>query len=107
MPCDLQRASFNGGRRCEMTTVSHEPSGIVQEKRRWSLQLLVPEMWASLAIVVMWLSVLFDAVFGPDIVNHSAGGDSSTVPSAVAVALFAFLATWVVARYGFRRERKD
>jgi uncharacterized membrane protein (DUF485 family) len=59
-------------------------------------------MWASLAIIVIWLSVLFDAVFGPDIVNTSAGGDSSTVPSAVAVALFAFLATWVVARYGFR-----
>ena len=89
-----------------MTTISHEPSGVVQKKQRWSLQLLVPEMWASLAIIVIWLSVLFDAVFGPDIVNTSAGGDSSTVPSAVAVALFAFLATWVVARYGFRHERK-
>jgi hypothetical protein len=64
-------------------------------------------MWASLAIGVMWLAVLFSAIFGPDIVNTSAGGDSSTVPSAVAVALFAFLATWPVARYGFRRERQD
>jgi hypothetical protein len=90
-----------------MATISHDPSGVVQEKRRFSLQLFVPEMWAALAIVVMWLSVLFDAVFGPDIVNTSAGGDSSTVPSAVAVALFAFLGTWVVARYGFRHERKD
>jgi hypothetical protein len=84
-----------------MSTISHEPSGLLQE-----LQLLVPEMWTSLAIIVIWLSVLFDAVFGPDIVNHSAGGDSSTVPSAVAVALFASLATWVVA-HGFRRERKE
>lgn len=90
-----------------MTTISHEPSTVVQEKRRGSLQLLVPEMWASLAIIVIWLSVLFDAVYGPDIVNSSAGGDHSTVPSAVAVALFAFLATWVVARYGFRHERKE
>ena len=56
---------------------------------------------------LLWLAVLFDAVFGPDIVNHSAGGDSSTVPSAVVVALFAFLATWVVAWFGFRRDRKD
>jgi multisubunit Na+/H+ antiporter MnhF subunit len=64
-------------------------------------------MWASLAIIVMWLAVLFDAVWGPDIVTRGAGGDSSVVPSAVALALFAFLGTWVVARYGFRRERKD
>jgi hypothetical protein len=56
---------------------------------------------------VMWLAVLFDAIFGPDIVNRSAGGDFSTVPSAVVVALFAFLGTWVVARYGFRHDRKD
>jgi uncharacterized membrane protein (DUF485 family) len=107
MPCGIPDATVTGGRRCEMSTISHEPSGVVQEKRRWSLQLLVPEMWASLAIIVIWLSVLFAAVFGPNIVNTSAGGDSSTVPSAVAVALFAFLATWVVARYGFRQERNE
>jgi hypothetical protein len=90
-----------------MSTIPHEPSGVVQQKNRWSLQLLVPEMWAALAIVVMWLAVLFSAVFGPNIVNTSAGGDTSSVPSAVVVALFAFLATWVVARYGFRHERKE
>jgi hypothetical protein len=45
-------------------------------------KLSVPEMWASLAIVVMWLSVLFDAIFGPDIVDSTAGGDNSSVPSA-------------------------
>jgi hypothetical protein len=96
-----------GGRRYEMATISHEPSGVVREKQRRSLQFLVPEMWAALAIVVMWLSVLFDAIFGPDIVNTTAGGDSSTVPSAVVVALFAFFATWVVAKFGFRRSGRD
>jgi hypothetical protein len=90
-----------------MSTVSHEPSRIAPEKWVGTLRLLGPEAWASLAIVVMWLSVLVSAIWGPDIVDSSAGGDHSTVPSAVAVALFAFLATWVVARYGFRRERKD
>jgi hypothetical protein len=64
-------------------------------------------MWAALAIVVIWLAVLFAAVFGSDIINSSAGGDASTVPSAVAVALFASLATWPVAKYGFGRGRKD
>jgi hypothetical protein len=39
--------------------------------------------------------------------TKGAGGDSSTIPSAVALALFAFLGTWVVAKYGFRHERKD
>ncbi|HSB38905.1 MAG TPA: hypothetical protein VLD13_07445 [Gaiellaceae bacterium] len=89
-----------------MSTISHEPSRAAEERKRWSVQLLVPEMWATLAIVVMWLAVLFSAIFGPNIVNTSAGGDTSSVPSAVVVALFAFLATWVVARYGFRHERK-
>ena len=88
-----------------MTTVSHEPSRSVQEQRRRP-EFLVPEMWASLTIMVMWLSVLVDAVFGPDIVTSGVAGDRSTVPSAVVVALFAFLATWVVARYGFGHERK-
>ena len=91
-----------------MTTVQHEP---VQDTQRWSLRLLVPEMWASLAIAVMWLAVLFDAIFGPDIVANSGtpGGTatSTTIPSAVVVALFAFLGTWVVARHGFGRERKE
>jgi hypothetical protein len=90
-----------------MSAISHEPSADAQNKRRWSLQLLVPEMWASLAIVAMWLTVLFDAVFGPNIVNNTAGGDFSSVPSAVVVAPFAFLGTWAVARYAFRQERKD
>ena len=85
-----------------MTSIPHE-----QPSRAWTLRLLVPEMWASLAIIVIWLAVLFDAVFGPNIVNNSAGGDFSSVPSAVVVAIFAFLGTWVVARYGFRRARKD
>ena len=87
-----------------MTTLSHEPPRALQEKPVWT-QFIVPEMWASLAISVVWLSVLFDAVFGPNIINSSAGGDSSVVPSAVVVALFAFLATWVIARFGFRRDR--
>jgi hypothetical protein len=90
-----------------MATIPHEPLRTVQEKRPLVLQLLVPEMWAALAIVVMWLAVLFDAIFGPDIVNSSAGGDTSAVPSAVAVALFAFLGTWAVARYAFRHGRRE
>ena len=91
-----------------MTTVSHEPSRAAQQKPRSSPQLLVPELWASVAIVVMWLAVVVDAIVGPDIVSTDASGRSSTtVPSAVAVALFAFLGTWVVAKYGFGHDRRE
>jgi hypothetical protein len=93
-------------RRCDVSTMTHGPSDLVPAKREWSLP-FVPELWASAAIAVMWLAVLFTALWGPDIVNTSAGGDSSTVPSVVPVAIFAFLATWVVAKYGFRRTPND
>lgn len=88
-----------------MATISHESSRAGEETRQWP-KLLVSEMWASLAIAVIWLSVLFAAVFGPDIVTRGVAGDSATIPSAVAVAPFAFFATWVVARHGFGRGRK-
>lgn len=63
----------------------------------------VPDMWTSLAISVIWLVVLVDALFGPDIVSSNAGG-FARIPSAIFVAFFAWLATWVVARHGFGRR---
>ena len=83
-----------------MTSILHEPTGV---QKTWT-QVLVPEMWASLAIIVIWLSVLLAAVWGPNITSTTPGGTDSSVPSAVALALFAFLGTWVVARYGFRKR---
>jgi hypothetical protein len=65
-------------------------------------------MWASLAIAAVWLTVLFDALFGPDFVSsNGAGTNTTTIPSAVIIALFAYLATRVIARYGFDRQRED
>lgn len=87
-----------------MTTIPHE-STLAGRSPSWSARLLVPEMWASLAIVAMWMSVLFTAIFGPNIETHGVAGDSTSIPSAVAVALFAFFGTWVVARNGFRHDR--
>ncbi len=90
-----------------MATLSHEPADALPDRQRWQLRLLVPEMWASLAIAVMWLSVLFDAVLGPDIVSITAGASVTRIPSAVAIAPFAYLATRVVAKYALGRPRKD
>ena len=89
-----------------MTTTSHEPTHLATERWRWS-NLLVTEMWASLAISVIWLTVLFDALFGPDIQTRGVAGDSAVIPSAVVISVFAFFATWVVARHGLRRDRAD
>jgi hypothetical protein len=81
-----------------MSTISHEGS-----KPQRANELIVRDTWAGLAISFMWLAVLFAAVFGPDILTTDAGGGSSRVPSAVAVALFAAIGTWMVAKYGFGR----
>jgi hypothetical protein len=48
----------------------------------------------------MWIVVLLDALFGPDFVTNSATS-STTIPSAIFVAVFAWLGTRVVAKYGF------
>jgi hypothetical protein len=84
-----------------MSTV-HTELPAATEARSWAERVLVREMWASLAIVAIWLSVLFDAIYGPDFVtSNAAGTTTTTIPSVVFVAVFAYLATRVVARYGF------
>ncbi len=65
------------------------------------------QMWAGLAIASMWLAVLFAAVFGPDLVSSNAGTSTTIIPSAVAVALFAAIATRGVAKYGFGGRSED
>jgi hypothetical protein len=90
-----------------MSTLS-EQSRTLSRPRRLPADLLLRNMWAGLAITVMWLAVLFDALFGPDIVSTSGGGtNTTTIPSAVAVALFAWLATKTVAKHGIRRSDND
>jgi hypothetical protein len=81
--------------------MSHGEPTALPEKGGWSVRLLVPEMWAALAITVMWLAVLFDAIFGPNFVSTSNDGNATTIPSAILLALFAYLGTRVVAKYGF------
>ena len=91
---------------CDMSTATPVAPRAASERPRWYAQVLVREMWASLAIVSMWLAVLFDALFGPNFVSSSsAGTNTTTIPSAIVVALFAYLGTRVVARYGFERSR--
>jgi len=88
-----------------MSAMSHEPSHVGREVR-WSSLRLVREMWASLAITAMWIAVFVTALWGPDAHFSSNDGSSSTIPSAVFVTFFAFLGTWVVAKYGLRQRQE-
>ena len=62
-------------------------------------------IWASIAISSMWVAVLFASVLGGDIVIDDAM-DHIVLPIGVPVAMFAFLATIVVAALGFRSDRE-
>jgi hypothetical protein len=93
-------------RSVNMSTVSHGSAPVARERPRWSAVRAVPEIWASLAITAMWIAVFVTAIWGPDARFNSVDGSSSTVPTAIFVTFFAFLGTWIVARYGFR-ERQE
>jgi hypothetical protein len=87
-----------------VATTTH-PSDVPAERRtfiRGSRDISV-----SLAIAVIWIVVLLVALFGPDIVSSNAGTSYTRVPSAVVVAFFAYLATHVVAKWGFSRAQDD
>ncbi|WP_151084084.1 hypothetical protein [Nocardioides cynanchi] len=61
-----------------------------------------PQLWGAVAIAVMWVAVLFVSVYGGDVTSVSTGAQSTTIPSAVFVSFFAFLATVSVAKRAFR-----
>ena len=86
-----------------MTTRMHEPSTDQPAGRDIASRLLVPDFWAALSIVVMWLAVLFDGIFGGDMTFGSSTG-VTTIPSAVMLALFAVIGTSAVAKRGFGRK---
>jgi len=90
-----------------MSTISHPPIDATSERRRWADYLLVAEMWASLAITAMWIAVAVAAAWAPDFASSTPGGTTTTIPSGIAVALFASIGTWAVAKYGFGRRDKE
>jgi hypothetical protein len=86
-----------------MTTTMKDQSTTRTTREGWAARVLVREMWATVAIVSMWVAVLFVGVHGGDMSFHNADSSSSTVPAVVGVALFAAFGTGSVAKRVFGR----
>jgi hypothetical protein len=71
------------------------------EQHDWFDVLKLRQVWASLAISMIWLAVMFSSIYSQTIVSNYG---QSTVPSGVVVAFFATIATWIVARYGLKER---
>ena len=89
-----------------MSSISHPPARAAQEQS-WASLFRLKEVWASLAITVMWIAVSVSAVWGPDLVGSSNDGNHTTIPSGIFVALFASVGTWAVAKYALGRAREE
>ena len=87
-----------------MTTTMQDQSPVRSPRAGWSSRILVRELWATVAIVAMWVAVLFVGVYGGEATFHSVDSSVSTVPSVIFVALFAAIGTASVAKRVFGRK---
>ncbi len=86
-----------------MSTLPHPPTRSFDE-HGWYAVLRLRDLWASVAISAMWIAVSVAAIWGPDLVSTSSDGNGTTIPSGVAVALFAMIGSWAVAKHAFGRR---
>jgi uncharacterized RDD family membrane protein YckC len=91
-----------------MTTVmTQEPSTDRPVRQGIAARLLVPGFWGAVSIVAMWLAVLFVGIFGGNMIFAGNGTGTTTIPSAVVLALFAVIGTSSIAKRVFGRRDVD
>jgi hypothetical protein len=83
-----------------------ESANLESRERSHRLAATAPEVWASIAIGVIWLVVLFDAFWGPNFVSVNSGS-TTTIPSAILFVPFAWLATRAIANRAFRMDGSE
>jgi hypothetical protein len=83
----------------EAMTVSSRGESSARTHRDGSAsRALAREVWATVAIVSMWVAVLFVGVYGGEATFRSVDSSVTTVPAGVFVALFAAFGTGSVAK---------
>jgi hypothetical protein len=92
------------GEEAVMTTMTHDRLTANSAPKGAASWMVAREFWGSVTIVAMWLAVLFDGVFGGDMIFTNSTAQVTTIPSAVLVALFAAIATAAVAKRCFGRK---
>ncbi len=86
-----------------MSTVTEDSRETRSRSPERSVARWPSELWGAVAIAFMWVAVLFDGVYGGDVVSVNPGTSTTSIPSAVFVSLFAFLGTLAVAKRAFGR----
>lgn len=86
-----------------MATLANETSAAKTPRTGAVPLILVQQFWGAVAIVAMWLAVLFDGVYGGDLITT----DGTRIPSAIFIAFFASLSTWAVGKRAFGRFSPD
>ena len=81
-----------------------DQSSVRSPREGLASRVLVREMWATVAIVAMWMAVLFVGVYGGDMTFHSVDSSTTSIPAGVVVALFAAIGTGSVAKRVFGRK---
>ncbi len=79
----------------------------IRRSRPSSSWLHARELWGGLAIISMWLAVLFVGIFGGNVVSGSPGGSYSSWPVVVVVAVVALFGTVGVGRRAFLAPASD
>lgn len=63
----------------------------------------LPQIWATLAIIAMWLAVIFVGVYGGDMTFASQSNGTTVIPVGAVVAVCAAIGTAAVSKRAFHR----